>query len=173
MKKDLLYWCLIGIVCLLIVSCKRRQAVVVYFENDVHCAVDAYVDIAAMRDSALLTTPYVSVVSSGDFFQGYIVGSISQGEYIVDIMNTVPYDVVTLGNHEFDYGLVQQKRLCERLTADVVCCNLSHRNAGGMLYPGYVIREYGPVRVAFVGVATPSTMHTSTPTFFMDSTGQV
>lgn len=173
MKKDLLYWCLIGIVCLLIVSCKRRQAVVVYFENDVHCAVDAYVDIAALRDSALQTTPYVSVVSSGDFFQGDIVGSISQGEYIVDIMNTVPYDVVTLGNHEFDYGLVQQKRLCERLTADVVCCNLSHRNAGEMLYPGYVIREYGPLRVAFVGVATPSTMHTSTPTFFMDSMGQV
>ncbi len=171
MNKHLLYF----FICFILVGCQKRQDVVVYFENDVHCAVDAYVNIAAMRDSAFRHTPYVCVVSSGDFFQGDIVGSLSQGQYIVDIMNTVPYDVVTLGNHEFDYGLVKQRQLCEELTADVVCCNISRnaKDGGETLYPTYVIRKYGPVKVGFVGVATPSTLHSSTPTFFMDSAGQV
>ena len=173
MKHRLHLFCLIGILLILTAGCRRRQEVVILFENDIHCAVDAYADIAALRDSALQITPYVSVVSSGDFFQGDIVGSLSQGQYIVDIMNTVPYDVVTLGNHEFDYGIARQRQLCEALTADVVCCNLSDKEGGGTLYPSYVIRRYGPVRVAFVGVATPSTLHTSTPTYFMDSLGRM
>ncbi len=175
MKFNLLRFCLTGILFISLVGCKQRQTVLVYFENDVHCAMDAYVDIAAMRDSALLKTPYVAVVSSGDFFQGDIIGSLSQGQYIVDVMNTVPYDVVTLGNHEFDYGIARQKQLCDELTADVVCCNITRlqEDGGTMLYPPYVIRKYGPVSVAFVGVATPSTLHTSTPTYFMDSAGHV
>ena len=175
MRTHLLSVCLSGIFLILTSGCKRRHEVVILFENDIHCAMDAYVDIAALRDSALNVTPYVSVVSSGDFFQGDIVGSLSRGQYIVDIMNTVPYDVVTLGNHEFDYGIERQRQLCDELTADVVCCNFSihPREGGHLLYAPYVIRKFGPVRVAFVGVATPSTIHTSTPTYFMDSTGQV
>ncbi len=175
MKPRLLPFFLTCIIVILTAGCKRRQEVVILFENDIHCAVDAYVDIAALRDSALQKTPYVSVVSSGDFFQGDIVGSLSRGQYIVDIMNTVPYDVVTLGNHEFDYGIARQRQLCGELTADVVCCNFSRhsKDDGELLYAPYVIRKYGPVRVAFVGIATPSTLHTSTPTYFMDSTGQV
>lgn len=154
-------------------SCtNQRQEIVIYFENDVHCAVETYSHIAALRDSALLHTPYVSVVSSGDYVQGDVVGSLSQGEYIIDIMNTVPYDVVTIGNHEFDYSVEKQQELMQRLTADVVCCNFSYADGRDMYRP-YVIRSYGPVKVAFVGAATPSTLQTSTPAYFMNEQGEV
>ena len=163
---------------MLLSSCHtKRQDIVIYFENDVHCAVETYSEIAAMRDSALRETPYVSVVSAGDFIQGDVVGSLSKGEYIIDIMNTVPYDVITIGNHEFDYGIAQQKRLFSRLTADVVCCNMNELQADGSdgewLYAPYAIRQYGPVTVAFVGAATPTTFQSSTPTYFLDSLGRV
>ena len=50
-------------------------------------------------------TPYVALVDCGDALQGDAIGTISQGEYLVDIMNKVGYDFAVLGNHEFDYGM--------------------------------------------------------------------
>ena len=171
--KRVLYLAWLAGMMLCLNACRQdTREIVIYFENDVHCAVKAYAQIATLRDKALEQTPYVAVVSSGDFLQGDVIGSLSRGEYIIDIMNTVPYDVVTVGNHEFDYGIAQQQSLLARISADVVCCNLT-TTAGESLYRPYVIRRYGSRRVAFVGAATPSTLQTSTPTYFMDSTGQV
>ena len=154
-------------------ACRQnKRDIVILFENDVHCAVETYSRIAGLRDAALKYTPHVAVVSAGDFIQGDVIGSLSKGEYIIDLMNTVPYDVTTVGNHEFDYTVARQQWLFDRLTADVVCCNLSTTD-GKDLYRPYVIRNYGNRRVAFVGAATPTTLHSSTPTFFMDSKGQV
>ncbi len=178
MRKYLHSFFTFSVICILLSGCQPpSKDILIYFENDVHCAVETYSEIAALRDSALKHTPYVSVVSAGDFVQGDVIGSLSQGEYIIDIMNTVPYDVITIGNHEFDYGIEQQKRLFDRLTADIVCCNMSTVPYDGeesrWLYPAYVIRQYGDVRVAFIGVATPTTMLSSTPTYFMDALGHV
>jgi 2',3'-cyclic-nucleotide 2'-phosphodiesterase (5'-nucleotidase family) len=40
-----------------------------------------------------------------DAVQGDAIGTLSKGSYIIDIMNEVGYDVATIGNHEFDYGM--------------------------------------------------------------------
>ncbi|MBQ0118959.1 MAG: hypothetical protein KBS42_04285, partial [Bacteroidales bacterium] len=66
---------------LLLCACQPQQDIVVLFDNDAHCAVDGYAMMAAMRDSVLEQTPYVAVVSAGDFVQGDVVGSISRGQY--------------------------------------------------------------------------------------------
>lgn len=150
----------------------KAKDVVILFDNDVHCATNAYSQMASLRDEALSATPYVAVVSAGDFIQGASVGSISKGEYPVHILNAVPYDVVTLGNHEFDYGMQQLTKLTSILTAEVVVCNFS-TTAGEMVFPSYTIKTYGGVKVAFVGVMTPTTYASSTPTFFTDSLGKL
>ncbi|MBQ7192166.1 MAG: bifunctional metallophosphatase/5'-nucleotidase [Paludibacteraceae bacterium] len=156
----------------LLVGCSEKKDVVILFDNDVHCAVDLYSKMASVRDSLLQQTPYVLVTSAGDFVQGDVIGSISQGEYIVDIMNAVPYDIVTIGNHEFDYGIEQQLVLTDRLEADEVCCNFTHTD-GSPVYPSYQIKRFGKTKVAFIGVATPTTYTSSTPAYFQDSTGHV
>ena len=50
-------------------------------------------------------TPYVTLVDAGDAIQGAPVGTLSEGGYIIDIMNQTGYDVAVPGNHEFDYGM--------------------------------------------------------------------
>lgn len=40
-----------------------------------------------------------------DAVQGDLVGTVSQGEYIIGIMNKLGYKYAVLGNHEFDYGM--------------------------------------------------------------------
>ena len=147
--------------------------ITIVYENDVHCAVDGYARLVAVRDSVKREIPYVSTVSCGDFVQGGLLGSVSQGEYIVDIMNRVGYDVVALGNHEFDYGMEQLYGLTGRLDATVVCANLSDLRTGRTVFAPYHIIRYGGTDVAFVGLLTTSTPTSTSPFTYQDSTGCV
>ena len=145
--------------------------IVILFENDVHCNVDGYAKLAAMKAEEQAATEYVCVVSCGDFAQGGSLGAVSKGEYIVEIMNGVGYDVITPGNHEFDYGIARFKELTDMLDAEVVSCNFFDHSTGRMFFAPYTIKSYGNVEVAYIGVTTPETISSSTPTFFIDSNG--
>ena len=147
--------------------------ITIVYENDVHCAVEGYARLVAVRDSVKRETPYVATVSCGDFVQGGLVGSLSQGEYIVDIMNRADYDVVVPGNHEFDYGMEQLHRLTERLSATVVCANLRDLRTERPVFAPYHIIRYGQTDVAFVGLLTTSTLTSTSPLTYQDSTGRV
>ena len=113
--------------------------VVILYDNDAHCTADGYAFMASLKEAALETTPYVKVVSSGDFLQGGTLGASSKGQYIVEIMNRVGYDFVTLGNHEFDYSMPVLKSNAEALTARVVDCNLIDLRSGERLFKPYEI----------------------------------
>ena len=145
--------------------------IVIVYDNDVHCSVDGYANIAALRNEKLKETPYVSLVSAGDFVQGGSLGAASKGEYIIEIMNSVGYDYVTLGNHEFDFGIPRLKELTGMLTAKTLCCNLIDLRADRRLYDPYKIVSYGNTKVAFIGVATPYSFNSSTPAYFQDEKG--
>ena len=155
--------------CLLIVAfaCKRKDNIVILFDNDVHCAVDGYAKMAGVKNVCKTQTPYVSVVSCGDFAQGDVIGTLSEGGSIVEIMNQVGYDVVVFGNHEFDYGFHTMEELASQLKATVVSCNLINKKTDKTLFKPYIIKEYGPTKVAYIGVITPETL-TSSPNLFED-----
>ena len=106
-----------------IVYAKDDDTIVILYENDVHCAIEGYSKLAAMKKELLETYSNVGVVSSGDFVQGGTMGAVSKGEYIVNLMNKVGYDAITLGNHEFDYKL---SRLAELINpSDVLLSVMS------------------------------------------------
>lgn len=132
------------------------QPIVILYENDVHCAIDGYAKLAGLRN-ALADTNYVAVVSSGDYLQGGTAGALSFGSYIMDIQKAVGYDAVTLGNHEFDYYADRLLELVDEYNPPVVCANLFDVKTGKRVFPAYVIRQYGPRKVAFIGVLTPGT----------------
>ena len=144
-------------------SCKNAkeaagplQPVVILYENDIHCAIDGYAKLAGLRNT-LADSSYVALVSSGDYLQGGTAGALSFGSYIMDIQKAVGYDVVTLGNHEFDYYTDRLLELVGQYNPPVVCANLFDTQTGKRLFPAYVIRQYGPRKVAFIGVLTPET----------------
>ena len=159
----------IVLACLLIVAfaCKRKDNIVILYDNDVHCAVDGYAKMAGVKNELKKQTPYVSVVSCGDFAQGDVIGTLSEGGSIVEIMNQVGYDVVVFGNHEFDYSFRTMQELASQLKATVVSCNLINKKTDKTLFKPYIIKEYGPTKVAYIGVITPETL-TSLPNIFKD-----
>ncbi len=159
----------------ILASCHRSEPIVILYENDVHCAVEGYAKLAGLRDIERSRTPYVTLVSCGDFAQGNTVGSLTGGEAVVRVMNAVGYDYVTVGNHEFDYSVPQMQHLAQLLTAQTLCCNFSRFTDEGEkdLFPAYAVKNYGGTKVGFVGVATPSTFRSSTPTYFVDDAGKL
>ena len=146
----------------------KRQSIVILYENDVHCGIEGYQKLAGLRD-AISDTAYVAVVSSGDFVQGGTAGAISRGQYVADIMRTVNYDAITLGNHEFDYPVTHVAGLLEHIGAPVVCANFYAMDATQPVYAPYIIKKYGKTKIAFVGAATPTAMLTETSAFFVDN----
>lgn len=171
---------------LFIVSCSKDETlstpqpidrpvtpIVIIYENDVHCAVDGYAKLAGLRNNYKKTTHHVATVSCGDFVQGNIVGSVTRGEAIIDIMNLVGYDVVTTGNHEFDFGIEHLLTLTKTLNADVVNANFSDLRSNKLLLEPYTIKRFGNVDIAFIGLTTPATMSSVAYTTFTDESGNV
>ncbi len=151
---------------------KTQKSIVILYENDVHCGIDGYTKLAGLRDAIMQSdTAYAAVVSCGDYLQGGSSGAISQGLYIVDIMRSVGYTAVTLGNHEFDYSTPHMKELMPKINAPVVCANFFDMDATEPFYAPYIIRQYGGKRVAFVGATTPETMRAESYSFY-DERGQ-
>lgn len=117
------------------------------------------------RDAALRAGEHVLLLDAGDLFQGTLEGNLSEGAVVVDWMNSVGYDAVTVGNHEFDFGVDVARRLSERAQFPFLGSNIrseltqrvpawlgaqdTSRLAGRAL-----VREFGGVRVAVIGLTS-------------------
>ena len=145
--------------------------IIIVYTNDVHCGIEdhiGYAGFALYRNEMKKLTPYVTTVDAGDFAQGATIGSISQGRYIVEIMNAVGYDVVAPGNHDFDYGMGMFEALRRNLSCGFIACNFRTVEDNKLVFPAYKIIEYGKTKIAYIGATTPESISKSTPTFFMD-----
>ena len=151
----------------------EHQPVVVLYTNDVHCGIEdaiGYAGLAAYEKAYEKLGYEVILVDNGDAIQGGPIGTLSKGEYIIDIMNAVGYDIATIGNHEFDYGMDVFMSLREKAEFPYISANFCDLEGNPILDP-YVIKELGGWKVAFVGASTPETFTKSTPTFFQDGEG--
>lgn len=148
---------------------ESQKSIVILFESDSHCEVSGYPKLAGLRDAINQSdTAWAGVVCCGDFLQGGPVGSVSKGKYIADIMKTVGYDVVTVGNHEFEFGGANMEKQLSQLGVPVVCANLFRHGESRTVFPAYTIRQYGDRRVAFIGVLTPETFTTQNFGFYSE-----
>ena len=100
----------------------------------------------------------VLVVDAGDFSQGGIYVSVNKGKAAIDMMNAAGYDVVTLGNHEFDYGYDKLMENLKDAKFQTICCNVYLDETGEtILPPSTVIETKSGLKIGFVGVETPQT----------------
>lgn len=113
---------------------EKSNDIVILYTNDVHCAVDdniGYAGLAAYKKEMQAAYNYVALVDCGDSVQGDVIGTLSKGEYLVDIMNEVGYDFASFGNHEFDYTLPQLQKLIDKAKYQYLCCNLTYTGKDG------------------------------------------
>ena len=149
--------------------------VVILHTNDTNCGIEenmGYAGLVWYENQMKEETPYVTLVDAGDAIQGAPVGTLSEGEYLVQIMNKAGYDFAVPGNHEFDYGMEKLLGLSARLDCGYSACNFVNLPSKTQVFAPYRIMEYDDIQVAFVGVATPESITKSTPAYFQDQFGR-
>ena len=145
----------------------QKKSIVILYENDVHGQIDGYPKLAGLRDAISQSdTAWTAVVSNGDYLSGGVACSLNKGMYIATLMNSVGYDAVTLGNHEYDFGMPRLLELLPTLNTTPVCVNLYEYQGTKPMMAPYIIKMYGDKRVAFVGISTPESMESEAYAFF-------
>ncbi|MBR3949713.1 MAG: bifunctional metallophosphatase/5'-nucleotidase [Oscillospiraceae bacterium] len=153
------------------------EDVVILYTNDIHTYIDgplSYDVLAGLKTSLEEVYGNVLLVDAGDAVQGTAFGSMDKGETIVKLMNAAGYDLATLGNHEFDYGMDGAMNVIDWAEYPYISCNFYHEENGAkgesVLAP-YKIFDIGGRKIAFVGITTPETFTKSTPAYFQDDAG--
>jgi len=100
------------------------------------------------------TEENVILAVAGDMLQGSLIDTEYRGISTMDVMNYLAPDVVTLGNHEFDYGLPQLLFLEKMAHFPIVNANLYLKPYNRRLMIPYLILQRGHIRILFIGVIT-------------------
>ena len=153
------------------------EDIAILYTNDVHTYIDgplSYDVIAAVKAELQKQYKYVLLVDAGDHVQGTAYGSMDKGETVIKLMNAAGYDLATLGNHEFDYGMEGCQQIQQWAEFPYVSCNF-YEEADGVrgenVLPAYQMFELGQEKLAIVGITTPESFTKSTPAYFQDENG--
>lgn len=136
---------------------------VILHTNDVHGAVEGYAYIAQLKADYEAKGAEVILVDAGDYSQGTTYVSVSQGADAVTMMNTVGYDIVTLGNHEFDYGYAQLKENMTKANFKVLCADVFNEDGTPIFDTNYTYTTKSGVKIGFFGMETPETQTKAHP----------
>lgn len=161
------------------------EEVTILYTNDVHTYINnqetdddgnvtkllSYASVAALKTELESEGKNVILIDAGDHSQGTAFGGMDEGKSIINIMNATGYDLATLGNHEFDYGMFRAFAIMDEANFPYLSCNFYTTGDGNLVLPASQIFEIGGNKIAFIGISTPETITKSTPTYFMDETG--
>lgn len=136
---------------------------VILHTNDVHGAIEGYAYIAQLKADYEAKGAEVILVDAGDYSQGKTYVSVTKGADAVTMMNAAGYDVVTLGNHEFDYGYAQLKENMSKAKFKVVCADVFNEDGTPIFDASYTYTTKSGVKVGFFGMETPETQTKANP----------
>lgn len=131
---------------------RDEQHIYIISTNDIHANINAMPQLATLVDE-YRSLGEVVVIDSGDRITGnaFVDDAPTAGVPMIELMNSIGYDVVTLGNHEFDYGSETLGAMIQRADFDFVCANLTSMPESFDICPTTII-EVGGIAIGFAGV---------------------
>lgn len=139
----------------------QAEHLIIMAANDTHSQIEPASDgksgvlrRLAAYDQARRENKNVLVVHAGDAVQGTNYFSLYGGKVEYSLMDSLRYDIIILGNHEFDNGIDSLAYYYKNIKATKLCTNydLSDTKLAGVFQP-YVIKTYGDKRVGFIGLS--------------------
>ena len=149
---------------------KKRQKFTILHSNDMHGDFLSEVEVGSGKliGGLGLLSGYINKVReeeenviytiSGDMIQGSIIDSEYKGVSTMELMNFLSPDVVTLGNHELDYGLAHLLFLEKLANFPIVNANLYIKHHNKRLMTPYKIINVGGFDIMFIGIITEMVM---------------
>lgn len=143
---------------------------VILHTNDTHGRVDMGTDsslgitaVAALRRACKAAGAEVILLDAGDTLHGKPIATIDQGETIVDLMNAVGYDAMTLGNHDYNYGSAHVKELEKEMNFPMLAANVTVKEDGSLFVENHTIIEKNGVKYGVFGLSTEETATKTNP----------
>lgn len=155
------------VIALAALSVDARKLTILHL-NDTHSHIEpertgdrqglgGVIEQAAFIDSVRLADgrKNVLLLHAGDFSQGTSYFSELKGNMEVEVLNAMAYDVVCLGNHEFDNGPEELARRLSMLDMPVVCSNYTFNGSPVQKYvKPYTVLKRAGLKIGFVGMLT-------------------
>lgn len=131
--------------------------------------------IATAIRTAKSRSDNIIALDAGDQFQGTLFYSVNKWPMLAELDQHMPYDAMTLGNHEFDEGCLELTRFLAALSFPVLAANLKPAKGCPMLkgnYAPYTLLTVRGQKVAVVGIANNEVVSLAAAcprTFFEDT----
>ena len=153
---------------------KKSDDIMILYTSDIHCGLTQGFGMEGLKQ--IRTTIENNGISTlllddGDAIQGEVIGTISKGEDVIEVMNQMNYDAAIPGNHEFDFGADWFLELAKKANYPYICCNLFRK--GEQVFPSYLIKEVNGRKIGLVGAVTPRTLTSCSPENFKDESGEI
>lgn len=107
--------------------------------------------------------PEALYVIAGDMFRGSIIDAEYQGVSTIEIMNYLAPDVVTLGNHEVDYGMTHLLFLEKCCKFPIVNANLYIKTTGTRIFNSHKVLRAAGMNILFFGITQEETRANGEP----------
>lgn len=152
---------------------------IIFHTSDIHGAINAHPDPAAKETPKPLIGGFsvlqnlmnsykndpahygkrIMYLDSGDFFQGTPIVDRTKGAVMIDMLNRMKVDAVTLGNHEFDYSYQNLIEQMGKKEFPVICCNVFEKATGKIPFfcQPYMVFTHQGRKIGLIGVDTPDT----------------
>ena len=161
----------IALLSALTVSAKGKKELVILHTNDTHSTIlplnpnlddkdlagrGGYLRRINMLKEQRQAHPDLLLFDSGDFSQGSGYYTLFKGEVEIGLMNQMRYDAVTIGNHEFDFGLDNMAKLFRQANFPIVCSNYDVKGTvlEGLVKPYITIKRNG-VKIGIFALCPP------------------
>jgi 5'-nucleotidase len=95
---------------------------------------------------------------AGDMFRGSVIDSEFRGVSTIEIMNMLSPDVVTIGNHEIDYGIAHLLFLEKCAKFPIINANLHITTNNARLFPSHHVIEIDGMKILFIGILTETVL---------------
>lgn len=143
------------------------KEITLYHTNDLHAhvmpfivpyiskerQVGGFANIAGIVKEAKAKDDGVFFFDAGDYFTGPYISTLTKGEAIIDIMNEMSFDAVSVGNHEFDYGVPNIVSQLNKAKFPVLLGNVFYEKMDKLVWnkPWTIIEKEG-IKIGVIGL---------------------
>ena len=133
---------------------QKETEIVILSVNDMHANIDLFPKFATMVDSLRAIYPDLLLFSAGDNRTGNPVNDQYEpvNYPMIELMNRTGFDLCTLGNHEWDAGIVNLQNDIERAGFPFLCANVIVPETVSLSIKPFVTMEHQGVKMAVVGM---------------------
>lgn len=143
------------------------EKITIIYTNDLHAnlepikvnwisktrKVGGFSNIATIVKNEKKLNPNTFYFDAGDFFTGPVICSLTKGEAVIDVMNTMQFDAVCIGNHEFDYGWQNIPLQFKKARFPILNGNIFLQDTDNLIWKNpYTILRKGDLKIGVIGL---------------------